>query len=140
PPSRVSPCLILCRDPRLPKPGYGQAPKNHLRLRRPEDLDTVGCCMKSRFFVIVIGLLLGCGHSSATSEGGGPPVEDTSDRTTAWQSGSRLHARVFDAGGGAEHFATWVDTQTGEDCSFAKAADGTIRCLPSAVDTTDSDH
>jgi hypothetical protein len=46
-------------------------------------------------------------------------------------SGSRLKAQWLVAADGAEQFAGWHDTLLGEDCSFAVAADGRPRCLPS---------
>lgn len=48
----------------------------------------------------------------------------------AWHSGSRLRARVIDAGDGAAMFVAWHDHVTGEECSFAVTEDGATRCIP----------
>jgi hypothetical protein len=49
-------------------------------------------------------------------------------------SGRRLkaHNLVFDDGTlfSRPHHSTWVDAQTGQDCSFRVAADNVLRCLP----------
>lgn len=74
------------------------------------------------------GLLLssvaGCADTPATAPASAPE----------WQSGSRLRARVLDAGSGARSFEEWVDTTTKQSCVFTSAADGVPRCLPALKD------
>jgi hypothetical protein len=45
-------------------------------------------------------------------------------------SGSRLRARVTDAGGGARRFDGWYDTVLASPCTFRLAEDGVRRCIP----------
>lgn len=45
-------------------------------------------------------------------------------------SGSRLRARVTDAGGGARRFDGWYDTVLQSPCTFRFAEDGVRRCIP----------
>lgn len=48
-------------------------------------------------------------------------------------SGTRLKARSLAAEDGARHFAGWYDSEREVECSFQRAADGTIRCLPASA-------
>ena len=45
-------------------------------------------------------------------------------------SGSRLRARITDAGGGARRFDGWYDTVLASPCTFRLAEDGVRRCIP----------
>jgi hypothetical protein len=65
--------------------------------------------------------------AACSSDAGAPPAP-------AWlyQSGTRLRARVTDAGGGARRFDGWYDTQLATPCTFRRAADGVQRCVPMA--------
>jgi hypothetical protein len=47
-----------------------------------------------------------------------------------YRSGSRLRARVLDAGGVAVAFEGFRDAALGRDCEFRLAEDGEYRCLP----------
>jgi hypothetical protein len=47
-----------------------------------------------------------------------------------FRSGTRLRAQRFAAPGADGAFATFVDMQNGQRCSFLPAADGVLRCLP----------
>lgn len=49
-----------------------------------------------------------------------------------WQSGTRLRAMTVDSGDGARQFWGWWDSERNERCNFTAAADGELRCLPSA--------
>lgn len=45
-------------------------------------------------------------------------------------SGSRLRARITDAGGGARRFDGWYDTKLASQCDLHVAEDGVYRCIP----------
>lgn len=49
---------------------------------------------------------------------------------TSWKSGTRLRARIYDAGGGAVRLAGWHDTKLDVDCTFERAEDGAYHCMP----------
>lgn len=51
----------------------------------------------------------------------------------AYVSGTRLKMRVLATADGAKQFKGWRDTERNEDCDFATAADGQVRCLPSGA-------
>jgi hypothetical protein len=75
----------------------------------------------SRFHPALLALslvALGCG------------LDDDSLQTPGFVSGSRLRARVFDAGGGAVSFQGWYDSELQDGCWFGNAEDGRRRCLP----------
>jgi len=55
------------------------------------------------------------------------PVPDASAET---KSGTRLKARYYVGADGSKQFSGWRDTMRNEDCSFSRAEDGVIRCLP----------
>lgn len=61
------------------------------------------------------------------------PVPDAAAAEDGTKDGSRLKARYYVSEDGAQQFATWFDTQRGEECAFQLAADGKRRCLPTAV-------
>lgn len=67
-----------------------------------------------------IGLAMLGGCSGSADETAAPP----------YRSGQRLRAVVDDDGHGATAFVTWRDTALATDCSFDRAADGELRCLP----------
>ena len=46
------------------------------------------------------------------------------------RSGTRLRARIARSALGAEEFLGWRDTALGLDCTFRRAGDGALRCLP----------
>jgi hypothetical protein len=49
------------------------------------------------------------------------------------ESGSRLKAKYYVGADGSKQFAfIWRDTERNEDCSFQRAEDGSLRCLPPA--------
>ncbi|HVU04326.1 MAG TPA: hypothetical protein VHE30_21355 [Polyangiaceae bacterium] len=73
---------------------------------------------------LVLSFVPGCGK-----------VTPDPESAPEWQSGSRLRARVLDAGGGARSIEEWVDTATGQACSFVEASDGVTRCLPGHQDS-----
>jgi hypothetical protein len=70
-----------------------------------------------------LGVLLLAGVAAGACGGGSRPG------SPAFESGSRLRARIYD-GGEARAFIHWHDIQRDEDCSFARATDGVWRCLP----------
>jgi hypothetical protein len=47
-----------------------------------------------------------------------------------WRSGTRLRARVLDGGDGAVAFLRWRDTQLQTSCTFRRASDDVLRCIP----------
>lgn len=76
------------------------------------------------------------GDSGVASDGAslldalvGPVPDAHADPNT---SGSRLKARRFIGDDGSSQFVGWHDSQLNLDCGFGKAADGAMRCLPSA--------
>ncbi len=79
---------------------------------------------------------LGCG-ADAPSGSGSPSPGGTSTGTgtsqapeTIYRSGSRLRARILDAGEGAVRFVGWTDDKLHEACAFHRADDGKVRCVP----------
>src|SRR5438445_11879794 len=54
-------------------------------------------------------------------------------RAQGYASGTRLQARVFDGGNGAQSFIGWQDTQINEPCTYVRTSSDTWRCLPGAV-------
>ena len=62
-------------------------------------------------------------------EGGLPG--DGSVASADYRAGTRLHP-IFTTGGGARLFDRLHDSQLDTDCSYAKVADGTLRCLPTS--------
>jgi hypothetical protein len=56
------------------------------------------------------------------------PVDDA-DAAPA-TSGTRLRARYYTGEDGSKQFIGWHDKMRDEDCSFQKAEDGQLRCLP----------
>ena len=50
-----------------------------------------------------------------------------------FESGTRLRARTYVGDDGSRQFAGWHDSERNEDCAFAQAGDGKLRCLPTAV-------
>jgi hypothetical protein len=49
------------------------------------------------------------------------------------QSGTRIKMKVLSSPDGAKVFQGSFDSQRNEDCSFQRAADGMMRCLPTSV-------
>jgi hypothetical protein len=48
-------------------------------------------------------------------------------------SGSRVKAQWFMGADGSRQFRGWLDTATGEPCTYVMATDGAYRCLPPSV-------
>ena len=63
----------------------------------------------------------GAGGSGGTGGTGGAPD---------YTSGTRIKARVISTADGAKAFAGYYDTTLSTACSFQRAADDTLRCLP----------
>lgn len=57
-------------------------------------------------------------------------VPVTTRLSPPFASGSRLRARVWDAGEGATMFIGFHDTELDADCWFQLASDGVMRCMP----------
>ena len=51
-------------------------------------------------------------------------------------SGTRLRAKIIDAGDGATLFESWHDAQLGFDCSFQELGDGSLHCVPPPADAS----
>ena len=62
------------------------------------------------------------------------PVPEANAET---KSGTRLKARHYVGADGSKQFVGWRDTMRNEDCTFSKADDGMIRCIPSASYSSD---
>jgi hypothetical protein len=73
-----------------------------------------------------------CNGNASTASVFGPEALAADDDTQ--QSGARLKATYLEADDGSRQFLGWRDTLREVDCSFAVAADGTWRCLPSGAD------
>lgn len=58
------------------------------------------------------------------------PVPDARAEDSAPVSGSRLRARWLVADDGSKQPAGWLDTKRNEECTFMRASDGLMRCLP----------
>jgi hypothetical protein len=78
----------------------------------------------TRFPVLWLLVFGAAACSSGSGPGGAPGA--------LYRSGTRLRARVTDAGDGARRFDGWYDTQLETPCTFLLAADGVQRCLPTA--------
>ena len=77
--------------------------------------------------ITVYGAMVAC--SSANNPG--QPVAAAMADINA--GGSRLKANYYEGSDGSQQFlSTFHDAQRSEDCAFATASDGTIRCLPVA--------
>lgn len=68
-----------------------------------------------------------------------PKIDAGPSEMDVFQSGSRLKMRVGTTPDGAKTFFGWRDTLRNEDCAFANAADGMVRCLPGASATYSPD-
>ena len=64
-----------------------------------------------------------------------PQRDGGPSQLSVFESGTRLKMRVGTTPDGAKTFFGWRDTLRNEDCAFANAADGMVRCLPSTVAT-----
>jgi hypothetical protein len=60
--------------------------------------------------------------------GGSMMMMNTADALE--MSGTRLKARYYKATDGTQQFLGWYDNQLHLNCSFSKASDGNIHCLP----------
>ncbi|MCA9589930.1 MAG: hypothetical protein KC657_31720 [Myxococcales bacterium] len=49
---------------------------------------------------------------------------------TWYASGSRLKIRYLEGADGSKQFSAWFDTARNDECTFARHADGSVRCLP----------
>jgi hypothetical protein len=69
------------------------------------------------------------GQSPADGPGASPAEPPFSDPFLA-VDGTRIKARWVEAPGNLRIWAGWYDTALGTPCSFERAADGELRCLP----------
>ena len=84
-------------------------------------------------------------QSGTGGDGGGNGGPGTSggisigpDEAQAAESGTRLKARRYVSTDGAKQpTGMWFDTTRNEECSFATAADGKLRCLPRMMPTVE---
>jgi hypothetical protein len=65
-------------------------------------------------------------RGSDESTGNSPPAPFGN----TYESGSRLAARVLDAGDDATRFVEWWDGELGSSCTFAEDGEGSMRCFP----------
>jgi hypothetical protein len=72
---------------------------------------------------------VGCGETVHHRAEFDPPPGELDD-DPPFGSGTRLRARIYDGGQGAEVFVEWQDTELDLPCSFRRARDGELRCLP----------
>src|SRR5689334_15169875 len=98
-----------------------------------------------RAFRLVTALLgaaagFGCGGqpsvSTASPDASAPNPEagaanpDAGPVTLPWLSGTRLRARIWTDGEGAQLFRGWWDNLLALPCTFRQAADHKLRCMP----------
>jgi len=76
----------------------------------------------------------GTGGGGGAGGGGGGGVSQACTNS----SGSRLKANEYQTAEGYKVFINWHDTQRMEDCSFAPAPDGTLRCIAPRVPITNT--
>jgi hypothetical protein len=67
--------------------------------------------------------------AGATQASGGEPAPGPA--LFGVVSGSRVRAMFYDGGGGALLFRGWFDSELGIPCTFTRARNGVMRCLPS---------
>ena len=67
----------------------------------------------------------------AGADGGDSPGEPHG--AAANVSGTRLKPRSLSAEDGARHFAGWYDSERETECTFQRASDGKLRCLPASL-------
>lgn len=73
----------------------------------------------------------GSGSSGATGSGStGSGSTGSGTNNQGYESGSRLKVRELTASDGATQQLGFFDTQLQQNCSFVKADDGQLRCLP----------
>jgi hypothetical protein len=72
----------------------------------------------------------GCSSSAEDDAASGAAAAASARGVTA-TSGTRLRAR-FTTGGGARELVGFFDTERNEECTFQRADDGRMRCLPSS--------
>jgi hypothetical protein len=74
-------------------------------------------------------LAVACGCSARHTEAS-PTAVPAEPLEPLFVSGSRLRARVADAGGGARRLLDWYDTLLETTCTFRPMTDGQYRCVP----------
>jgi len=99
-----------------------------------------GCAPVTRTFVSTSGAgggaASGAGGTGGTLQGkGGGGSDGGSGLTPPFASGTRLHAFVEDASGGAVALEYWQDQLLGLSCSFLPTTDGNIHCVPVSANT-----
>jgi len=75
----------------------------------------------------------GGGGSGGSGGGGTGGSGGGSGGTPDYASGSRIKARTISSADGAKAFAGFYDSQLSVACSFVRAADDALRCLPTTV-------
>jgi hypothetical protein len=75
---------------------------------------------------------------TASADGGKPQATPDQNNAMGSTSGSRLKVKSVIAEDGARHFNGWRDTARDVDCSFQRAGDGTLRCLPVSLTVSPS--
>lgn len=93
--------------------------------------------MRTLIFVFVAASIAACSTETIRKEeaarDGGATSVDPARAGGGTVSGSRLEARWLAADDGARHFAGWRDRERDAECSFQRAQDGQMRCLPSSA-------
>ncbi len=77
----------------------------------------------------------GSGPGGNTGAGGGGTGGQAPALEELYGSGSRLQAVYEDAGGGAERFLHFYDSELAQSCNFAQGADASPRCAPQRMAT-----
>lgn len=77
----------------------------------------------------------GTGAGGPGGSGGGGGGGETTGVDVLYGSGSRLQAVYRDGGNGARQLVSFYDSELDQDCGFAEAADGEVRCLPTQTVT-----
>lgn len=86
-------------------------------------------------FSLVVPIACGKSHRDEPSPEASQPGGAVSTADLPFTSGTRLRARVFDGGDGAIALYEWYDAQLDTSCTFRRAIDDVIRCLPDERDS-----
>lgn len=81
---------------------------------------------------VVFALLTACGRFGFDQSAPDAALPTVVPPPAQYVSGTRLRAEVHDIAG-TKMFATWYDTQLGEECERHVAEDGVMRCIPTRV-------
>jgi len=89
---------------------------------------TLSVFVSSCLVYAAVAVSSACSHGSGSSGSSGPVPDANADPT----SGSRLLVEYLQADDGATQPVGWFDSTRNEECAWATADDGQLRCLPAA--------